>query len=166
MEIENFYKAANAYCEWAEGAASSPELEVVEALKHLTTLYRLALSLPDVYGEEDAPEILELDERRVARRFSQFPFQLYVVCFNPLELEEKPVVGAMSDDLSDIWRDLRGGVDLYRLGHVSAAAWHWRFHFLLHWGQHVVAASAALHAWLAENPGALPSNNSLQARRP
>lgn len=76
------------------------------------------------------------------------------------------MVSAISDDLGDIWRDLREGVDLYRLGYISAAAWHWRFHFLLHWGRHAVSAISALHAWLVENPGAMPSNNSPQARRP
>lgn len=163
MEIESFYKAASSYCEWAEGVASSPEQEVVEALQHLTTLYRLALSLPDVFGQEDPAEALEIDVKRVARRFSHFPFEPYAVCFNPLELNEAPVVGAISDDLTDIWLDLRGGVWLYQEGHHLAAAWHWRFHFMHHWGQHAVSAISVLHAWLAENPGAMPSNNSLKA---
>lgn len=148
VELQQFHEAASAYCTWAEGQVMSADKDVVEALRHLTALYRLALELPDVFGEEDPVEILEIDVKRVVRRFSHFPFELYAVCFNPLELDDAPVVGAISDDLTDIWLDLRGGVLLYQEGHHLAAAWHWRFDFLHHWGRHAVSAISALHAWL------------------
>ncbi|MDA0242702.1 MAG: DUF5063 domain-containing protein [Chloroflexi bacterium] len=161
MELEKFNTAALAYCKWAEGDAKSPEQDVVEALRHLTKLYALALSLPDIHGEEDALNLSVDDFKHLVQRFSNLPFELYAVCFNPLDLDKSHVVGSISDDLADIWRDLYSGVNLYSAGHQSAAAWHWRFHFLSHWGRHVVSAISALHVWLANNPSAMPSNSSL-----
>lgn len=148
-EIHKFHEAALAYCTWAECRAMPADEDAVEALRHLTTLYRLALDLPDVFGDEEPSDVLEIDAERVEQRFSNFPFKSYVVCYNPLELNEKPALGDISDDLSDIWSDLQGGLTLYKAGHYPAAAWNWRFHFMHHWGRHAAFAISAIHIWLS-----------------
>jgi len=51
----------------------------------------------------------------------------------------------LSDDLLDIYHDLREGLALYDAGHPGAAGWQWRFHFEARWGAHAVDALRVLH---------------------
>jgi Domain of unknown function (DUF5063) len=51
------------------------------------------------------------------------------------------------DDLADIWRDLKEGLDVLTNRTASAevdAIWHWRFSFESHWGRHARSAITAL----------------------
>lgn len=53
----------------------------------------------------------------------------------------------VADDLADIWRDLRGGLQLLAVGASMAdVVWEWRFTFESHWGAHAIEALRALHA--------------------
>lgn len=61
-----------------------------------------------------------------------------------------PVVGSLADDLADIWRDLRPGLDAMDAVQSAAAdpetiLWHWRWTFAYHWGRHAAAAIRVLH---------------------
>lgn len=52
------------------------------------------------------------------------------------------------DDLADIYRDLRHGLDLYALGdseNVAEAVWQWRFGYENHWGTHLFRALMTVH---------------------
>ena len=94
---------------------------------------------------------------------------LYWVVFEPLEKEKPdPVVGSLSDDLADIWRDLKPGlaeIDSCKATSISDAVWQWRFSFESHWGHHAAEAIAALHAVCfgefadPERPQAAPSDS-------
>lgn len=72
---------------------------------------------------------------------------LYWEVFDPYE-QDKPVTGALDDDLADIYRDLKEGL-LVSSGigaaDIEEATWHWRFLFLTHWGDHLTDALRALH---------------------
>lgn len=68
---------------------------------------------------------------------------LYWEVFDPYE--EAPLVcGSLSDDLLDVYRDLRRGLLIYDAGKVGSAVWEWKFHFTNHWGDHAVDALRAL----------------------
>jgi hypothetical protein len=52
------------------------------------------------------------------------------------------------DDLADIYRDLRYGLDLWQLGKAESmaeAAWQWRWGYENHWGQHLLRAMMTVH---------------------
>lgn len=52
------------------------------------------------------------------------------------------------DDLADIYRDLRYGLDLWQLGKpesIAEAAWQWRWGYEHHWGQHLLQAMTTVH---------------------
>jgi hypothetical protein len=54
----------------------------------------------------------------------------------------------LSDDLADIYRDLRHGLSLWELDTPdaqAAAAWQWRFNYEAHWGGHLFRAMATVH---------------------
>jgi hypothetical protein len=58
-------------------------------------------------------------------------------------------VSTLSDDLADIYRDLRASLlgDPARI-QTNDALWDLRFSFETHWGQHAVSALAAMQALL------------------
>jgi len=70
-------------------------------------------------------------------------FDLYSEVFDPC-VDESPVCGALSDDVLDIYADLRRGLVTYDEGRLGSAVWEWEFHFDHHWGQHAVDALRAL----------------------
>jgi len=75
----------------------------------------------------------------------------YAEVFDPYEMDDTPVVGSLSDDLADVYRDLRRGLALFdasnRPGKIDAV-WDWRFHFHSHWGEHATGALRPLHRLL------------------
>ncbi len=59
------------------------------------------------------------------------------------------MVGDVADDISDIYIDVRRGLDLFDRGLESDALWVWVFNFHIHWGKHATSAIRALHAYFA-----------------
>lgn len=152
--IARFAAAARSYCAWAEGPPGTPDEEVRTALKHLALLYQCALELPHLSGDEKAGCISREDFRAVYLRFAVIPVGYYSVPLNVLEVPPGETgLGDLSEDLADIWRDLKPPLLLFDAGHIDAAVWEWRFHFQAHWGAHATAALRALHAWWTENGG-------------
>ena len=73
------------------------------------------------------------------------PIDIYWDVFDPFVTPPaEPVANSFYDDISDIRRDLRRGLDLYDREFPLAACWEWRFHFQIHWGEHLVGAQRAL----------------------
>jgi hypothetical protein len=46
----------------------------------------------------------------------------------------------ITDDIGDIYRDLRRGLYQADSGRPDEAVWEWRFSFETHWGSHVTNA--------------------------
>jgi len=56
--------------------------------------------------------------------------------------------GMLWDDLADIYRDLHGGLVLWRMGTTESqieASWKWRFGYESHWGYHLARAMQSVH---------------------
>jgi hypothetical protein len=132
------------YCAFIERAASVPlESRVRAARAHLAELVRAACDLPigdvddaDVDAEvHDPPGWPGMGER-----------EIYWEVFDPYDFASiASVAGSLTDDLLDVYRDLRRGLLSYEAGRVGAAVWEWRFLFEHHWGEHAVDALRALH---------------------
>lgn len=58
-------------------------------------------------------------------------------------------MGDITDDLSDIYIDLKEPLVLYQQGHVKEAVWSWRLMFYSYWGHHAVGGLKALHSVIA-----------------
>jgi hypothetical protein len=63
-----------------------------------------------------------------------------------LEHFDSVVDGSLSDDIADVYRDLRNGFLSYDSGDVDEAVWNWRTEFESHWGRHAAHAIYALQA--------------------
>jgi hypothetical protein len=95
--------------------------------------------------------ITQKDRRRLYRSLCRklTKDNVYREVFNPYEVDnEDPIIAALGDDLTDIYNDVKEGLDLFVQGdrkHVHDAVWLWRFHFLIHTGHHCASAMRPLH---------------------
>jgi len=59
--------------------------------------------------------------------------------------QPEPTIHSLSDDLADIYCDLRSGLNALDDGMDPVdVIWEWRFSFTSHWGDHVLEALRAL----------------------
>ncbi len=154
--MDEFASAVRAYCEWAEHApeGGTPKWHMQTARRHLSSLYALAVGLPQDFCDcEPAERAVTSDEwKATSDRFGFLPVSYYGSILDPLEVSAgDTALGDLADDLADTWRDLKDGLILFDAGHRDAAGWHWQNSFDIHWGQHAVDALAIIHVWLARH---------------
>ncbi|PEJ54494.1 hypothetical protein CN692_19360 [Bacillus sp. AFS002410] len=143
--VDNFFNSAIYYCNLVENFNSNQENDKLKNLViSLLDLYSKALLLPDV--EPKNADSYEFDVFLPQINFEQYDW--YWVLFNPYNLNniEEPVFGSLSDDILDIYKDVKEGILLYDQNEQLEAIWHWKFHFQAHWGRHAVDAIRALHS--------------------
>ncbi|HEX8266084.1 MAG TPA: DUF5063 domain-containing protein [Pyrinomonadaceae bacterium] len=148
--VESFAQIAQRYCDWAESPFGDANNEMHIARRFLAELHLAVITLPDL--ESDDTECVDLSDewKLVLSRFQNLPVDGYWDVFYPLELEkEEPVFNMLSDDLSDIYRDLKDGLVLYKKGKIAEAVRKWKFHFDIHWGAHLTGAQRAIHAYFS-----------------
>jgi hypothetical protein len=126
-------------------------------LTRLLDLYRAGIELPPQWSDEleGRPEVEGVGKAEWRRAFEasrRLPFDLYGDVVDPTEVPaESAVIGSLSDDLADIYRDVVTGLRAYRRGDRAGAVWEWSFNLHAHWGAHATGAIRALHWWLANN---------------
>jgi hypothetical protein len=148
--VDAFAEIVQRYCTWAEGPFGNPCEEMRAARKLLAEIHLAVLDLPDLGPGEATEDAISADAcRTVCGRFQKLPINGYWDVFNPLE-EEAPVFNTLCDDLSDIYRDLKEGLELYNRGQLVEAVWEWRFHFEIHWGRHLTGAQRAIQAYCSD----------------
>lgn len=154
--VAEFARLAERYCEWAASAPGSASHDEETARELLPRLYMAAHRLPQgAAPESEQPGTSHSEYARVRSRFRHLSVGFYGDTFDPLVVPpEEPTVSDLADDLSDIYGELRCGLELFRAGAPDAAAWLWRTHFRDHWGAHVVGALRALHhSWAMSSRG-------------
>ena len=151
-EIERFADIVRRFCAWAETPLADAETEMQAARSLLAELHTV-IFLPDVETDDVTREVPVSDEwQNVFKRFASFPVDSYWIVFDPIEAQEGETVHAtVSDDLSDIYRDLKRGLQFFEAGHLAEAAWEWKFHFKIHWGWQLLEAQKVVHFWFVHN---------------
>jgi len=149
-----FAEKAREFCEWCEASAEPNDAseEVSRTVRRLiAALYLTAFDLPHVeFGNAPEGYRLSPEERKgIWPKLKTLPLSYYRVFFNPSNLTEEPVIGDLTDDIEDIYADLKEGLWLFEQGHPQAAVWQWRFSFESHWAHH---ETDALHALQAHTP--------------
>lgn len=153
--VSHFAKSAQEFCSLLEKSASISDKEFVQQAAYLlATLYAAGLSLPtlDNGPEEQQASIEDTSfehtseiERQTGQKLGKH--NLYWEFYDPYD-QSNPLTTTLSDDLSDIYGDIKRGLIAYQKGtarSVSAAVWEWKFHFIIHWSDHAVDALRAIH---------------------
>lgn len=104
LSAESFVEAVESFFKWAE----ADKHDLIEARQFLLSLMSSIPYLEEfrdtVVKDIDIP-LRGIEQWKVDNKcFSDLPFQLYQVVFDPhdLNLDEKPVMGDLHDDLADI----------------------------------------------------------------
>jgi hypothetical protein len=140
-EFRRFVRAAGCFCALVEEPLGARErAEFVWAVRtELAELLAAAFRLPEPVPAEHA-----------------FPDSIATADWNKMygavqlrigELGSEPGASALvADDLADIWRDLRTGLNAMATeSRWEDVGWERRFGLQTHWGKHAVDALAALH---------------------
>lgn len=155
---EQFSELAASYCESIEnGLSGGPAAQAGVLAQQLASLYAQGCALAECWDdrfeeldvEEVSPEEYEEIRKAMAEVIDEYDYYWLV---DPLALhryaEPASRAGQLSDDLADLWRDLKIGLRTWERGSSadrSLAHWHWHFTFHSHWGEHVVDALKVLH---------------------
>ncbi|MFX3619084.1 MAG: DUF5063 domain-containing protein [Sporolactobacillus sp.] len=139
-EAYAFFVAAKDFCDFIDRHQVFVNLDGFKSLfERLSALYRAGYSLALVDVDFDfstckaiTKPVLEIKQ-----------YDAYWEVFDPYHLDE-PLIGELSDDLSDIYIELKKGLQIYQKDKAEAL-WYWKFGFDSHWGFHAIDALRALH---------------------
>ena len=152
--VRAFRDDAQAYCDfvdrWRTGGAPQPFTTLLQLLSNLA---KSGVALPFDMAERDVEDIERIDHARwqvIAAGINEVTGAACATLTNECTNDEEAQLRAsmLWDDLADIYRDLRHGLDLYALGdpeHVAEAIWQWRFSYENHWGAHLFRALMTVH---------------------
>lgn len=183
-----FAERAREFCAVVDCGLAEEDVRFASQLHRvLAQLYSAGLDLPstDMLWDLDKEEIGQVDDasadhphvddpgpdpdrlstdglralcRSLAQRFGASNY--YREVFDPYEApEEAEVTGSLTDDVADIYHDIRAGLMKWDRGESGEALWEWRFHLEIHWGEHATGALRALHARAAWWDGAWPAGD-------
>ena len=110
----------------------------------LPQIYALGLQIPNVESEtsdisnSSYPSPMSSIMRVLGK------YDLYNEVFDPI-FDKEIVTSSISDDLADIYKDLKDPLINYDFGKENDAVWEWRFNILGHCGDHIVDTLRAIH---------------------
>lgn len=146
-----FVEQAERFCAFIEQAAAFELLERMKTARvRVLELYLAGLALPltEPDGANAGPSPAAPPNWPGFDRF-----ELHFETLKPFDVDSSIGAGELSDDVLDIYRDVKCGLELWNGGHRATAVWHWRLLLHFHWGSHAVGALRALHhACIEEEP--------------
>ena len=155
-----FRQAAERFCGLLEARPADVNQWVEDTLAALAQLYACGHTLPDFGVSDDAPNIserVEVGDAEWRRVYSlvqeavgvQSGYWAYFDPSEPPDATAEPVFGDLSDDLADIYRDIKPGLRALEAGldaYLADIVCDWKFPlFGSHWGVHAVSAMRAMH---------------------
>ena len=149
--------AAGDYCRLIDNAPARPG-DWLELLFRLMPRLHAAVTALNAYDTGDIPPCeTDLDAR--FELYSHLRKLLGELDSYWLEFDAAPeevhMSGSLADDLTDIYFDLRYGLDLLDEVWPQRAAQAWQSSYRMHWGQHLVDAERHLYALKVRNQLAL-----------
>lgn len=155
-DVIDFVKLAADYCLKLEHSREATPRELVKAmLNSLPYLYIKGTALLKTTGENDlmsiGPQVTEEDYNFVRNgvydvlgRYDEY-LDVFV---EDMKYSDKPILRSVSEDLADIYQDLRNFLAVYRDGieeMMTAALYEVLDNFKEYWGQKCVNVMRALH---------------------
>jgi len=161
--LRRFRTAATKFIDAVDSAPQHEREAFLAGLsRSMIDLYGVALSLPSVKPETsgtDGPRlpIEKWNELRQSLREKIGPFDAYWEIFDSTK-NEPPVQGTLSDDISDIYCDLKSDLQLEQGVSQADFLWELCFSFWSHWGKHLLNALVAIHDRRIEPNLGIPEN--------
>ena len=154
--IEHFRSVAGHFCDLMENSSSCSRAEFVKLVHGLLAdLYRMGALLPHVKPDSDNATQDRVSHEQWSKVCGEISAKLgdadvYWMVFDPADPTDKGAIqNTLSNDLSNIYRDLRSGLSADESAILSNdALWELRFQFEHHWGEHAVSALTAMHSLL------------------
>jgi len=156
--VVEFTAVAVEFCKYAEHA---PELKGIEMLKILQRLlpllYLKASLLPELepfFENGNEKFVNEADWSRIYESFRQLlgTADEYLDIFDEkFEVTDAPVPSSISENMADIYQDLKDFLLLYQTGTrevMNDAVWECRMNFENFWGQKLVNSMMAIHKFI------------------
>jgi hypothetical protein len=156
--VVEFTAVANEFCKYAEHAGEMKGEELLNILQRLLPLLYLKASflppLEPVFDDGNEKFVTENDWSRIR---SGFRSKLRSAD-DYLELPDDkttesdgPVVASLSEDMADIYQDMKNFILLYQTGTnevMNDAVWECRMNFENYWGNKLVNALKAIHRFI------------------
>ena len=156
--VVEFVAVANEYCKYAEHASEIKGDELLRILQRILPLMYLKASLLpalETYFEDGNEKfVMESDWNQVHDSFrKQFgTADDYPEVFTALSPDtDTPVMSGISEDLADIYQDMKNFLLLYQTGTTEVmndATWECRMNFENYWGQKLVNSLRAIHRFI------------------
>jgi hypothetical protein len=146
--VARFVEGARRFCTWCESEPLEAQERTLAIL--LAELYAAGLHLPRPprhcgYDYDAVPQPLE---ERILANVSSLGCGYYwrALEMDPLaEADSQMGMGDVSDDILDIYGEVRCGFLHFDAGRTEEAIMHWSSSLYIHWGTHATDALSALH---------------------
>ena len=136
--IQGFYELAENFCAYLDrNTVSEDSVDIL--IRYLMRLYIGAMDLPEIRNLEG-----EKERNKAIPRVEVAFDSCYWEVFNPHDRNDL-VASDIVDDLSDIYRDLKDGVNEYEAGRRNNAVFIWKLYFESHWGKHITDLLRVFH---------------------
>jgi hypothetical protein len=160
--VIEFATVANEFCAFAESVNDHTRKDFLGKLQKMFPLLYLKASLLPQLSEDDAEEspekfVSEEDYLFILRKLSSKlgEFDSYPEIFEPgTPLGEANVEANISENVADIYQDLKDFILAYRIGTIDvmrAALWECKNNFEQYWGQRLVNGLRAIHQLIYGN---------------
>lgn len=153
--IVEFQRDATAYCDFIDRFRRGKFPKPYAALHRLLgALAKNGPHLPRVNTNFEHDDSLEMTKEERLQIFSEldpavgYNLELYELHTQEGNEHEATRVTMLWDDLSDLYCDLKDGLNLYRRGRPNdllQAVWDWELQFECHWGPHLYNALKTVH---------------------
>ncbi len=160
--VIEFITVAAEYCIFLEKAHEADRKGFLDRMtKLLPLIYVKATLLPYVeeFGDEDLPEFVTEDDYDSVRHAVWRVLKgddNYLEVFSPeMQFSETPITASISEDLTDIYQDLKNFVGTYadrNEVNMNNALCKIQENFVAYWGQRVVNVMRPLHDLLYGHP--------------
>ena len=159
--VVEFTAVANEFCKYAEHAGEMKGEEILKIMQRLLPLLYLKASflpvLEPVFEDGNEKFVTESDWFRIhdAFRLKLGTSDDYLVLPDQyLTGEDGPVAGSISEDLADIYQDMKNFILLYQTGTsevMNDAVWECRINFENYWGIKLINALRAIHKFISSD---------------
>jgi len=153
--VIEFVTVANEFCLYLETVNKISKQEFIsKTQKILPLLYLKASMLPNIESTfEDANEkfVTERDWYVIHNNIQKLITNAneFIEVFDPrMQESETPVVSSISENIADIYQDVKDFLMLYRIGTLEImndALWECRENFINYWGQKLTNVLRAIH---------------------